>query len=303
MRVGDVFLLGTFGVAAALFVLWSGREGFFGDAVPPPVVTPAPVARTQPARTPPVVPVAEPVKTPVPPIAPPATATDATAANAAAIRARRERSRARWSSRLIPWWCYRDGYPPFKGFLAPGTGVLLPHDTAGGGGSVFTHEPMEDVAHAAAEVMAASATGDGTGAEVKPVFAHQQTRSVWDWNVSTESMHSREQGSSTLATLTPVTFTISRVIAPRGWRVFRPTVTAGTGVLRHTLEGRDVGDEGMKQELLPLVRAGLGAEWNWNDNVIFKLNYDYTRLPVESSLVPSMPERQHSINLGVELRF
>jgi opacity protein-like surface antigen len=66
------------------------------------------------------------------------------------------------------------------------------------------------------------------------------------------------------------------------------------------------GSEGYESrlEILPLLKAGVGLEWKATDNVLFHLQYDYTRRPLESTLTPgSIPEHEHAVKIGVELRF
>ena len=79
----------------------------------------------------------------------------------------------------------------------------------------------------------------------------------------------------------------------------RPVVSVGAGFLRQTLEsGREV-----QTEMLPVLRAGFGAEWEPLKQVFFRINYEYSRIPVESNLTPDLPEREHAIQTGVEIKF
>jgi len=203
----------------------------------------------------------------------------------------------RWIFSRPPWWDYRAGYPVFTGLQI---GEVLWRDDAGG----RVAEPDYDahLEYAEALVAAFAAMPPAAPEAAVSTAAPLRARSLWDWDLSAESSYSRQEGSSTLTTLTPVTLSVTRAFAFRSWRSFRPSVSAGAGVLRQTIEGRDIGPE-PRQELLPLLRAGLGAEWIWSGSARLKIQYDYMRLPVESSIAPDLSDHLHSVNLGVELRF
>lgn len=129
----------------------------------------------------------------------------------------------------------------------------------------------------------------------------EKAKSQWAWDVSTATITLRPEGDATLATRSPVLLTLTRTIGPNTWESFRPMVSAGLGILNQTREGREYGER--QYEFLPIWYAGIGAEWEPFEDLILRFNYDYTQSPVESSLMPQLPTRSHSLQMGVELRF
>ncbi|MDR2844743.1 MAG: hypothetical protein LBV28_01475 [Puniceicoccales bacterium] len=134
-----------------------------------------------------------------------------------------------------------------------------------------------------------------------PVYVAPTTAPTWDWAVQTSSIMLREADQAALTTLAPVMFSVVRPLNFGDWKTFRPTLSAGVGVLSLTREGRDVGET--QHELRPMLHVGIGAEWAPSQNVTLRLGYDYLQLPVESSLNPDLPEQGHSVQVGVEVKF
>jgi hypothetical protein len=127
-----------------------------------------------------------------------------------------------------------------------------------------------------------------------------RARPLWDWNLSSDPILLRDPEQATRTTLTPVVFSLQRAIQIRDWDAFRPVFSVGAGVLRQTIES---GGTTPQSEMLPMLRAGLGAEWEPFNQVILRLRYEYTRFPSESVLNPALPDRDHAIQTGVEIKF
>jgi hypothetical protein len=131
---------------------------------------------------------------------------------------------------------------------------------------------------------------------------HAEVQS-WNWEVQTHSTTlPRETNQASITTVSPVTLSFLYLINTFHESRFRPTISAGAGVLRQTKEGRDIGAD-PKNELLPLLHAGFGAEWEPFEWLIFRINYDYSQLPMESTLTPNMPDKGHAVQVGLEVKF
>jgi hypothetical protein len=131
-------------------------------------------------------------------------------------------------------------------------------------------------------------------------FAEPSASPGWDWSVSSDAVLWRDLEMSTRTTLRPVVLSFQRAFQIKDWEAFRPVLSVGAGVLRQTVEG---GGAVPQSEMLPVFRAGFGAEWEPIDQVYFRLRYEYTRLPSESVLNPALPVRDHAIQTGVEIKF
>jgi hypothetical protein len=120
-----------------------------------------------------------------------------------------------------------------------------------------------------------------------------------DWNFSSDSLLLRDPTQATRTTITPVVLSLLHPFHFSNWETFRPVVSVGAGFLRQTVES---GGE-VQAEMLPVLRAGIGAEWEPAKQVFFRINYEYSHLPVESALNPDLPGRDHAIQTGVEIKF
>ena len=142
------------------------------------------------------------------------------------------------------------------------------------------------------------------GVSWEPVLTAPAVASGWGWDVVLPSSVSLRDGKEgTVTTLSPVTLSVLRSLNLGNWTSFRPVVSAGVGVLRQLREGRDEGGRLLQHEMLPMFRLGLGAEWLPSENLIFRFDYGYSVLPVDSTLNPDLPDRGHSLLMGVEVKF
>ncbi|MDR2429917.1 MAG: hypothetical protein LBD14_03310 [Puniceicoccales bacterium] len=142
------------------------------------------------------------------------------------------------------------------------------------------------------------------GISWEPVLMAPAVVSGWGWDVALpSSVQKRDEREGTVTTLSPVTLTVLRSLNFGSWNSFRPVVSAGVGVLRQLREGRDEGGRLLQHETLPMFRLGIGAEWTPAEDLIFRFDYGYSVLPVDSTLNPDLPDRGHSLLMGVELRF
>jgi len=126
--------------------------------------------------------------------------------------------------------------------------------------------------------------------------------SPWGVDVDASSETKRAAEQAAVATRAPVSILDSRAFNIRGYEGLRPSISAGAGVLSQTLDGGD-STGGERTEFLPLLKAGIGIEWQATQNFHLNLRYDYTQLPFDSALTPGLPEREHSLKVGVEFRF
>ncbi|MDR2862837.1 MAG: hypothetical protein LBV54_03015 [Puniceicoccales bacterium] len=137
--------------------------------------------------------------------------------------------------------------------------------------------------------------------EWEPIYMPDIEIPAWDWELQTSSIMLRDTDQAVLTTLSPVMFSVLHPINIHKWETFRPVLSAGVGVLSQMREGGVGGDE--QYELRTMFHVGVGAEWRPLENVIFHLDYDYSRIPGGSALNPDIPEQGHSIQLGVEVKF
>lgn len=134
----------------------------------------------------------------------------------------------------------------------------------------------------------------------EPYYRNQLTVPDMSFDIQSDSMYQRD-ASSAVRTLSPVTLNVYQPLDVGYWQTFRPTVSAGVGVLSQSMDSHEYQDT--QREVRALLHFGIGAEWMPTDRVLFRLGYDYFRLPVSSSLNPNMPERDHAISLGLEIKF
>jgi opacity protein-like surface antigen len=139
--------------------------------------------------------------------------------------------------------------------------------------------------------------------DVDLIFAQlsvAEQKSAFDnWSLSSDSFLLRDPMQATRTTITPIVLSFLQPLRFANWETLRPVVNVGVGFLRQTVEG---GGE-TQSEMLPMLRAGIGAEWEPVKQVFFRINYEYSRIPVESALNPDLPERDHAIQTGVEIKF
>lgn len=131
-------------------------------------------------------------------------------------------------------------------------------------------------------------------------LAVRQEQEEASWGFDLESDSYVQRGNDThLTTVSPVALMLSQPVDFGFWENFRTAARMGVGVVHQFRET----DDAVESEMRTLVRMGLGAEWTPTDWMLFRMGYEYSLLPVHSTLNPEMPTQDHTVSLGVEFKF
>jgi hypothetical protein len=127
-----------------------------------------------------------------------------------------------------------------------------------------------------------------------------ESTSLWDLDINADSTPFHNNDART--TLTPIVGSVQFSPHLRNSSTFRPQFNLGAGMLLQTIETPGA-DGRVRNEYIPLLRAGIGAEWRPLDQLRIHFRYEYSHLTNASSLNPTLPEREHSLQTGVEIKF